>query len=140
MITSAWHEVHFISFSVKCEETWHRCLILFNFNSYVWGGDNTPTCTLFNSYGQFYCYLLHKHEVHAAVEPNALCSCCLYLHILKKAKYQETQPKAPNKTLDLVLCVQIQAEIFQCVKDTVRPWQAAVCCIVWFLPPSLPQY
>lgn len=44
----------------------------------------------------------------------------------KKGKILENPPKAPNETLDLVLCVQIQVEIFQCMKDTVRSWQASV--------------
>ncbi len=106
---------------------------------YVW---NTPIPTQFNSYRHFYWYLLHKHEVNA-VEHNSSCSylkCCIYLHTIKKQNTRKKTPKAPNKTSDLVPCVQIQAEIFQCMKDTVRPWQAAVYCIVWFLPPSLPQY
>lgn len=55
-----------------------------------------------------------------------------------KKKKQQPPPEALNKkkTLDLVLRVQIKAETLHCVKDTVRPWQAAVYCIVCFLPPS----
>lgn len=53
----------------------------------------------------------------------------------KKTKNNHLLKLCIKKTLDLVLCVQIKAETLHCVKDTVRPWQAAVYCIVCFLPP-----
>lgn len=46
--------------------------------------------------------------------------------------------KAPNETLDLYFVSK--SKIFQCVQDTVMAWLAAFYFIVWFLPPSLPQY
>lgn len=131
----------FISFSVKCEDIWHHCFILLNFNSYnMCGWKRTLQYAYSVTHTDSFIAIYYTNMKYML--PNTLRSylkCCFYLHIIK-VKCWKQPPEASNKTLDLVPCVQIKVEILHCVKATVRLWQAAVYCIVWFLPPSRLQH